>query len=275
MFSPTSMLSPSRGVYEDRSISGSDAGYSPQTPRARVDSFATSVNLTPRPQNHSQSVPKTDRSVLDSIWKQVMDPILEYCQIFVKSTLDPAPPLISLLTMIRLVEDVVTEVQRRNCPPLENYVFALRLQMWPVFQKAISEQIEALKKLAEGTTAGYFGRAVSTTDLWVSSISHRYVALFNSFVALTEQVNETMIFSNLLRLRQELTKLLLKHTESIKDFVAKATSQSTLYEGILQGLSKGTHLATHPQWQKEISYWKEKEEEARRRIVSANQRARR
>lgn len=173
MFSPTSMLSPSRGVYEDRSISGSDAGYSPQTPRARVDSFATSVNLTPRPQNHSQSVPKTDRSVLDSIWKQVMDPILEYCQIFVKSTLDPAPPLISLLTMIRLVEDVVTEVQRRNCPPLENYVFALRLQMWPVFQKAISEQIEALKKLAEGTTAGYFGRAVSTTDLWVSSVSLR------------------------------------------------------------------------------------------------------
>ncbi|KAF7967329.1 hypothetical protein HWV62_34707 [Athelia sp. TMB] len=172
MFTPNSMLSPSKGGFDDRrSTSGSDAGFSPQTPRPRVDSFATSVNLTPRPQSYSQNVFQTDRSVLDSLWKQVMDPILEYCQTFVKSTLEPAPPLIPLLTMIRLVEDVVAEVQRRDCPPLENYVFALRLQMWPVFQKAISEQIEALKKLAEGTTTGYFGRSVTTTDLWVSSVS--------------------------------------------------------------------------------------------------------
>lgn len=42
---------------------------------------------------------------------------------------------------------------------------------------------------------------------------------------------------SLLRLRQELSKLLEKHTESIKDPVAKATKQSTLYEGLLQGLS--------------------------------------
>lgn len=42
---------------------------------------------------------------------------------------------------------------------------------------------------------------------------------------------------SLLRLRQELAKLLEKHTESIKDSVAKATKQSTLYESVLQGLS--------------------------------------
>jgi hypothetical protein len=42
---------------------------------------------------------------------------------------------------------------------------------------------------------------------------------------------------SLFRLRQELTKLILKHTEGISDSVAKATTQSTLYEGLLQGLS--------------------------------------
>lgn len=42
---------------------------------------------------------------------------------------------------------------------------------------------------------------------------------------------------SLLRLRQELAKLIAKHTESIKDSVAKATTQSTLYEKLLQGLS--------------------------------------
>lgn len=181
MFSPTSMLSPTRGGFDDRlSVSGSDFGL--QTPRPRADSLANSTNLTPR----LQSMAKTERSMLDAIWKQIMDPILEYCQVcqshlncsyfsriyqaFVKTTLDPTPSVIPLLTMIRLVEDIIAEVQRRNCPPLENYVFTLRLQMWPVFQKSMSEQIEALKKLAEGGGSGYFGRALTTTDVWVSSV---------------------------------------------------------------------------------------------------------
>jgi hypothetical protein len=95
--------------------------------------------------------------------------------------------------------------------------------------------------------------------------------MFNSFVILTDQEEETMIFSNLLRLRQELTKLIARHTENINDDVAKATKQSAMYEVLLQGLNKGTHLSTHPKSQKEIAYWAEKEEEARRRIVSIAQ----
>jgi len=192
----------------------------------------------------------------------------------VRSTLDPIPPTVALLTMIRLTEDVIAEVQKRGCPPMESYVFGLRLQMWPVFQKAMSEHVEALKKLADGTTTSYFSRTVTTTDASVSIICQRYIVLFNSFVALTDQEDETMIFSNLLRLRQELAKLIAKHTEVINDSVVKATTQSALYEGLLQGLSKGIHIATHPKSQKEIAYWGEKEEEARRRVMSVNQRRR-
>jgi len=201
-----------------------------------------------------------------------LDPVLDYCQTFVRSVLDPVPPVIPLLTMIRLMEDVIEEIQKRGCPPLESFVFGLRLQMWPVFQKAMTEHVESLKKLAEGVSAGYFSRAVITTDGSVSLICQRYIVLFNSFVTLTEQPDETMIFSNLLRLRQELTKLISRHTErTIVDSVVRATTQSALYEGLLQGLSKGIHISAHPKARDEIAYWAEKEEEARRRIVSSSQ----
>lgn len=44
---------------------------------------------------------------------------------------------------------------------------------------------------------------------------------------------------SLLRLQQELTKLIACHTESIIDDVAKATKQSAMYEVLLQGLNVG------------------------------------
>ena len=73
--------------------------------------------------------------------------------------------------MIRLTEDIILEVQKRNCPPVEFFVFGLRLQMWPVFQKSMANHIDALKKLAEGTSSGYFSRAPTTTDASIMSVS--------------------------------------------------------------------------------------------------------
>ena len=87
------------------------------------------------------------------------------------ATLDPIPPTIPLLTMIRLAEDAVAEIQKRHCPPAETYVFGLSLQMWPVFQKGMTEHVESLKKLSEGSTGGYFSRASTTTDAVVESVS--------------------------------------------------------------------------------------------------------
>jgi len=158
---------------------------------------------------------------------------------------------------------------------VEFFVFGLRLQMWPIFQKVMAEHAEALKKLAEGASTGYFSRAVATTDAGVANIYKRYTVLFNSFIHLTEQEEETMIFSNLLRLRQELSKLILRHTNGISDVVAKATALSACYESLLQGFSKEAHLSAHPKSQQEIAYWANLEEEARRKIVSAGRRPQR
>ncbi|KAJ7498765.1 vacuolar sorting protein [Mycena latifolia] len=214
---------------------------------------------------------KEEQASSDAIWKQIMDPVLEYTQTFLGTALDPVPPAVPLLTMIRLTEDVMAEIQKRACPPAESFIFSLRLKMWPVFQKAMTDHVDALKKLAEGASTGYFSRAVATTDTVVSNICRRYAVLFNSFVTLTEHAEETMIFSNLLRLRQELAKLITRHTEQINDPIAKATAQSTVYEGLLQSLRKGTHLTAHLKSQQEIAYWANLEEEARRKIVSTNQ----
>ncbi|KAJ7094621.1 vacuolar sorting protein [Mycena belliarum] len=214
---------------------------------------------------------KEEQASSDATWKQILDPVLEYTQTFLGTVLEPAPPVVPLLTMIRLTEDVMAEIQKRGCPPAESFIFSLRLKMWPVFQKAMTEHVEALKKLAEGASAGYFSRAVATTDVLVSNICKRYTVLFNSFVTLTEHAEETMIFSNLLRLRQELAKLITRHTDQISDPIAKATAQSTVYEGLLQNLRKGTNLTAHLKSQQELAYWANLEEEARRKIVSTNQ----
>ncbi|KAG5648929.1 hypothetical protein DXG03_000278 [Asterophora parasitica] len=232
LLSPETLLSPDRATFADqRSISGSDYGG----PRVRTASIMNAIAA-------AETAKKEEQASSDAIWKQIMDPVISYVETFVKSVLDPVPPAVPLLTMIRLTEDVVLEVQKRNCPPVEFFVFGLRLQMWPVFQKVMAEHVESLKKLAEGTSTGYFSRAVVTTDAGVAN---------------------------------ELSKLILRHTNSITDAVAKATALSTTYESLLQGLSKGTHLSAHPKSQQEMAYWANLEEDARRKIVSAGRRPQR
>lgn len=76
--------------------------------------------------------------------------------------------------MIRLAEAVVGEVQQRGCGPLEPFVFGLRLQMWPVFQRAMTVHVDALRRLADGAGAGaaaFFGRGTQTTDAQVNAVS--------------------------------------------------------------------------------------------------------
>ncbi|EPQ59401.1 hypothetical protein GLOTRDRAFT_55363 [Gloeophyllum trabeum ATCC 11539] len=259
MQSPTSLLSPTDGAFEDRlSAIGSDAG----TPRQRAGSV--SFPTTP------PSLAKEEQAALDAAWKQTFDPSLEYCQTFVRSLLEPIPPVIPLLTMIRLTEDVMAEVQIRECPPLESFIFKIRLEMWPIFQKAMAEHVESLKKLAEGTASGFFSRGTVTTDPQVATICQRYVTIFNSFIALTQQPEETMIFSNLSRLRQEIEKLVVSHSEKIGDPKRQATTQSRLYELVLQGLNRRSTSVAHPKVQAEIEHWRKREEDARKKILTKN-----
>ena len=92
-------------------------------------------------------------------------------QAFAQAALEPLPPVIPLLVMIRLTEEVMGEVQKRGCQPLETFLFGLRLQMWPLFQKAMTVQIEGVKNVAEGAAGSYFRRATTTSDATIATVS--------------------------------------------------------------------------------------------------------
>ncbi|KAI0053019.1 vacuolar sorting protein [Auriscalpium vulgare] len=265
LFSPTSLAAELPG---DDVVSTPGTEYFAATPRARqrTDSLFSTDSHQPATQ-----LSKEDLAALNATWKQVMDPALDNAKTLLQAVLEPLPPVIPLLTMIRLTEEVMGEIQKRGCAPLESFVFGIRLQMWPLFQKAMTDQVEALKKIAEGASGGYFRRAVTTSDTSVSNICSRYVALFLSLVMLTEQNEETMIFSNLIRLRQELTKLIETHTDKLPDISAKTKARSSMYEELVQGLTRAFRSApSHPKVQTELAYWREKEEDARHRVTSNN-----
>ncbi|KAI6047442.1 vacuolar sorting protein [Pisolithus marmoratus] len=258
------LLSPDRGVVDDRkSIAGSEA-------RTEIAGPSPSAG-----RNGSGGLTDTDkntRNELANLWKKVFDPVLQYTKAFLVSIVEPPPPAIPLLTMVRLTEAVLAEVQKRQCSPLETFFFTMRLELWPVFQRVMTEHCDSLKKVAE-KPSGYFAKTNPTTDAMVSNTCKSYTVMFQSFVLLTSEVEETMIFSNLFRLQQELGKLILRHTESITDPTARATKRSAIYEILLQGLIKGSHLTQHPKVQMELDYWTEKERSARQIILSAGQRS--
>ncbi|KAH9062806.1 vacuolar sorting protein [Lactarius vividus] len=264
LFSPTSLSATLPG---DDAVSNPATDVVPETPKQRTESVFSNEGLRPSPQ-----LSKEDQTALNAIWKQIMDPALDHTKAFAQAALEPLPPVIPLLIMIRLTEEVMGEVQKRGCQPLETFLFGLRLQMWPLFQKSMTVQIEGLKTVAEGAAGGYFRRATSTSDATIATICRRYVVLFLCLVMLTEQNEETMIFSNLLRLRQELTKLIETHTDKISEASARARARSAAYEQLLQGLTRAFRAApNHSRAQTELVYWREKEEGARNQSFSRPQ----
>lgn len=71
LLSPTALLSPDRGTFADqRSFSGSDYG-------GRRDRSASIISAIAA----ADSIKKEERASSDAIWKQIMDPILGYCEV--------------------------------------------------------------------------------------------------------------------------------------------------------------------------------------------------
>ena len=72
------ILSPTReGFDEPRSNPGSDFGSESVSPRRRVISITGVMNVATQDQ---QSL-KEEQASLNALWKQVMDPVLDYCQV--------------------------------------------------------------------------------------------------------------------------------------------------------------------------------------------------
>ncbi|KAH7105587.1 Vps52-domain-containing protein [Auriculariales sp. MPI-PUGE-AT-0066] len=217
---------------------------------------------------------KEEKTALEGVWKSVLDPVLEYCRTFAQTALARPPPSLSLLAMIRLNEAVLAEAQTRGgCAPLETFLIGLRLAMWPAFQNGMNAHVDGLKRLADSAAGGLLSRG-AVKDAFVITIVRRFCALFLGFVSLAgDEADEAMVFSHVIRLRNELVRLVTTQSAKGRDPVQQASYQSTVYEAVLSSLTGAAVPTTHPRAQAEIAFWREREEEARRRVASTGQRA--
>ncbi|WVR09528.1 hypothetical protein IAU60_006596 [Kwoniella sp. DSM 27419] len=205
----------------------------------------------------------------ERIWHEVFDTALEYCTTFVQSMIAPTPPpAIPLLTMIRLNDHVLSVADSWGTSPLLSYLTGWKMLMWPIYRKEMDAHVDSVKRLADEAEgkglAGFMGKGVK--DGAVREVAKRYGAMFSCVTALSEEAEEAMIFSSMARLRAELTRLITVQSNKIKSMPERHSFLSSLFEIIMHELVSGPGMTTHPRLQSELSYFRTREEEARRRI---------
>ncbi|WVO14388.1 hypothetical protein L204_102021 [Cryptococcus depauperatus] len=207
----------------------------------------------------------------ERIWHEVFDSALEYTTSFFQSMVYTPPPTVSLLTIIRLNDRLLTTCDSRGCLPLTSYLSGWKLTLWPIFRKEMDQHIESLKKLADEAEgkglAGLIGKGVK--DRQVKIVAARYAGLYGSVTALSEEADEVMLFSSMARLRSELVRLAQTQSNKIKYLPERHSFLSSIYEIILHELASGPVQAMHPRIQSELSLFKTREEEARRKISNS------
>ncbi|BGP28658.1 Vacuolar protein sorting-associated protein 52 [Rhodotorula toruloides] len=236
---------------------------------------------------------KAQRATVDALWKGVMDPAMEYSRNFVNALLDPTPPSpISLFSMIRLNDLLLSLLVSSPsstpeppagspspfppCPSIEPHLIAIRMQLWPSFAKVMSNQVDSLRRINSSNAAasgmgGMLSRATggggtAVKDSVVKVIVGRYCEMFNAFVALVSvghegdglgvaESDDEMAFSSLLRVRQELDKLLSHQASKMPDAAKQRAFLRAHYEEVLQGLSAG--MSSHSRTQAEVAHYRE------------------
>lgn len=75
----------------------------------------------------------------------------------------------------------------------------IKLDLWPLFQREVGTQIDAVKKLTTAASSGpgLFGSSNKSAvkDSTIAAMIRKYIALFNSVVQLTTDEDEDMVFS--------------------------------------------------------------------------------
>ncbi|TKA55335.1 hypothetical protein B0A53_02259 [Rhodotorula sp. CCFEE 5036] len=278
---------------------------------------------------HSRAIQeeKVQRVVVDGLWKQVMEPALEYTRNFINALLDPVPPsTISLLAMVRLNDSLLTALASTSpdtdmdspsrtpvsdqsgglppCPALEPHLLAVRMQLLPILSKLMSAHVDSLRRIngspapassgGGGGVGGMFARATgavvggaaggggSVKDSVVKVVIGRYAELFTAAVALWSSGSEEpaalggaadedaeeaarrakpvdgddeMAFASLLRIRQEVDKLLAFQASKQADPAKRRAFMVAHCQELLHDLSAGH--SSHPRTQAEVAHYRE------------------
>lgn len=70
------------------------------------------------------------------------------------------------------------------------------------------------------------------------------------------------------RMRAELVRLIQTQAGKVKDVPQRQSFLSSIYEAVMRELVAGPGPPTHPRLQSELSFFRTREEEARRRIAA-------
>ncbi|WWC71486.1 uncharacterized protein I206_105444 [Kwoniella pini CBS 10737] len=257
---------------------------------SEADKSTTPITIT---SNKRKGVNEINENLKESekIWHEIFDSSLEYTTNFFNSILNPPittlsitntsginnqsiPSIISLLIIIRLNDNLLNVSNNRGCLPLIGYLNGWKLKIWPIFKKEIENNILSLKNLADNLEnknifsinfiKNNFNNNLKDNQLKI--IFKKYGKLFSQIVSLSIEAEEVMIFSSMIRLRNELIRILLIQSSKIKQPNEKYSFLSSIYEIIIHELISGPSSNTHPKLQSELSFFKTREEEARRKI---------
>ncbi|ORX38430.1 putative suppressor of action mutation 2-like protein [Kockovaella imperatae] len=205
----------------------------------------------------------------ERIWHEVFDSAMEYVSTFFDTYIvaSPPPPAVQLLTMIRLNDRLLEICEARGTLPLESYLQRQKLSMWPIFRKELDGHIDTLKKLADGAEGkGALFGSKGVKDATIRQAAMKYASLFSSVTALSEEADEAMIYSSMSRMRTELVRLTQTQASKIKNPSERHSFTSSIYEVIMHELVAGPGTVNHPRIQSELSFFRTREEEARRRM---------
>ncbi|GAA5865424.1 hypothetical protein JCM8547_001240 [Rhodosporidiobolus lusitaniae] len=174
-------------------------------------------------------------------------------------------------------------VEQGTCPTLAPHLISTRMLLFPAFSKLMSSHADSLRRIngsqSTSTLGSMFGGGSgggSVKDSQVDAIVRRYAEMFCAVVALSEAAasaggggegegegegagqakqDDEMVFSSLLRIRQELDKLLLHQASKMSDPQQQKAFLRSHYEGVLAGLSAG--LSRHARSQAEVAHYRE------------------
>ncbi|GAA5993730.1 hypothetical protein JCM5350_004808 [Sporobolomyces pararoseus] len=240
--------------------------------------------------NNQEESEKMRKVLVESLWKSVMEPALEYSYNFIHALLTPpsSPSPLSLISMIRLNNTILSFTSSVEsslpCPPLESHLYSIRLLLWPLLTKILDAQIESLKKINGspsstassgvggllGRMAGTGGGGASVKDSTVQAILERYVEWFVTIVEICskkrdgdgdvevssqEMAEDEPVFQLLLRLRTELDRLLVHQSQKIPDPAKQRAFLRAGYQELVTGLSMG--FTRHERVQMEIAHYRE------------------
>ncbi|CAD6584799.1 MAG: hypothetical protein TREMPRED_003959 [Tremellales sp. Tagirdzhanova-0007] len=101
----------------------------------------------------------------ERLWHEVLDPALDYCSAFFTSAINPPPPAVPLLTLIRLNDHLIMTADSRGALPLIAYLQGWKLAMWPVYRKEMDAHVESLRVLADQAEGkGFIGLVKGVKD---------------------------------------------------------------------------------------------------------------